>query len=579
MLAVRTPFPGLPVTPMASLGNVTMGAGTAGTWVFEATIPWKAGLNADFSNLRITETDNFTDLPFWLDPDGIIAGTSALVYIKTAGFDGTSRTLHYGAGPANASNGAATFPVFFDPWAGLGNIDTSTTGALSQAVKQPGIQHTLIGTVATWAMQGYAHTPTHRFCAQERNGNTTVKCLRKSDGAEIWRVNMPIVDSHANNISYRADTDTIFVSDTSGAGKAFEIRASDGFLVRTWDVLGQLGVSGHMLYAGPGKAFVLNNNLGAGVNPLRFFEVNLNDATGAFTLVNTYVLPTSTQFPPSQSANGFYFDWNGSWLGDGVPIVWFVGNQGTVSPPLLRLYGFSFPSTTEVSIKYHLGPFDIGGEAEGIGFDGTTMEGTCNPGDLNAKLFRIDKLEAGATFRAAQMRVNTQDARFFSKVAVSTFANGPVRAVTRARYFRPYGLTTTPQRATIGFATFPGFTPAAQASFGRSSTAPSATQGTLRTSTANGAATNSASLTILNHTTAFHRYVVDLRPGTDITAYQDGNLIGSQAATIPTLAELANLRCCVGTGGPSTTDDGSDFLCRHAAFFARQTTVSTVTVT
>ena len=73
-------------------------------------------MKADFSDLRFTDSDKVTPLPFWIE--SFNASSSAFVWVKVpsiAAFGTKTIYMYYGnSGAANAGNGTATFDFFDD---------------------------------------------------------------------------------------------------------------------------------------------------------------------------------------------------------------------------------------------------------------------------------------------------------------------------------------------------------------------------------------------------------------------------------------------------------------------------------
>jgi hypothetical protein len=630
-------------TPVAStqftqLGTMSAGAGSPGDVTFEGVMPWKAGMAPDFSDLQVREADGTTARTFYVEPESIVSGVSAIVHVRKPDFDGNARNFAYGGGATtNLSNLRGAFPMAFGPFENISDLYAREIGVGAYARAQKGLSFTTAFASPLASMQGYAHSPTLRFFGRDSSG-TTLTAYRKSDNTQAWQISTN-VGQHANQVSWRADTDTVWTSDNTGGGFAYENKASDGSLVRKWD-FSTIATYVYPFYAGPGKMLLLVNSTSTGQ---KWYEVTLNDADGTWTLGNTYTLTSSAQL--INVFQGGHFDWNGAIKGDGVPLIYYWTN---VSGGTGHLYTIAFPNTTTAAILDHFPSFVLGSESEGIGFDGNTVEaGTI----LNSKATAMTVIfsNAGARFHTAVPRVTAAGAQFFSRKTLGQVFGANVSTVRlrgRSQWSGPYSPTAIPQRAAFGFGTggngpatftgsisdtvltvpsdFVGFvgensavtgtgvtagtkitgqltgTPngagtyrvsiaqtvastaltvqepvSAQFIYGRQSTTLSSTESTVRSSGGGATGVTGTAFTVAS-TTAFRRYSIILTAAVKGESYQDGTLRNTTTSPIPSATDMQHLRVIMGNTA-QTDNSGADQQFSAAFADVPQATPSTVT--
>jgi hypothetical protein len=631
-------------TPVAStqftqLGTMAVSSGSPGDVTFEGVaLPWKTGIAPDFSDLQVREADGTTARTFYVEPESIVPGVSATVHVRKPDFDGNARSFAYGgSATTNLSNLRGTFPLAYAPFENINDLYAREIGVGAYARAQKGLSFTTAFASPLASMQGYAHSPTLRFFGRDSSG-TTLTAYRKSDNTQAWQISTD-VGQHANQVSWRADKDTVWTSDNTGGGFAYETKAADGSLVRKWD-FSPIATYVYPMYAGPGKMMLLVNSTSTGQ---KWYDVTLNDADGTWTLGNTYTLTSSAQL--INVFQGGHFDWNGAIKGDGVPLIYYWTN---VSGGTGHLYTIAFPNTTTAAILDHFPSFVLGTESEGIGFDGNTVEaGTI----LNSKATAMTVIfsNAGARFHTAVPRVTSAGAQFFGRKTLGqVFGTGvsTVRLRGRSQWSGPYSPSSIGQRAAFGFGTggngpatftgsisdtvltvpsdFVGFvgensaltgtgvtagtkitsqltgTPngagtyrvsiaqtvasaamtaqepvSAQFIYGRQSTTLSSTESTVRSS-GNGVAGTTGPVFTTASNNAFRRYSIILTAGVKGESYQDGTLRNTTTSPIPSATDMQHLRVILGNTA-QTDNSGADQQFSAVYLDVPQTTVSTVT--
>ncbi|MBI5000150.1 MAG: DUF2341 domain-containing protein [Euryarchaeota archaeon] len=109
----------------------TAGTSTLNNHQVQVFVPYKAEMNADYSDIRFTDGDGITLIPYWLERSD---ATTAVFWVKVPSIhSGSIKTIYmyYGnAGASTLSNGNAVFE-FFDDFSGIAVDNTKWMGDLA----------------------------------------------------------------------------------------------------------------------------------------------------------------------------------------------------------------------------------------------------------------------------------------------------------------------------------------------------------------------------------------------------------------------------------------------------------------
>ncbi len=573
------------VPAFAQLGTIAIGAGSADARVFEFTLPWKAGLNADFSNLRIANAGATALLPFYIDPDSIVSSTSAQGLVRLPStFDGNAMVLPYDAGATtNLSDGAATADIFLNP------EDTTLSAFMTPTIINDSFANTQKGVAfgaVTWSKNTnkiqdicMSSDGVFRFIAEDNDAGTlTLQKVRRSNNAIIWT--MP-TGSHGNGIDYCPDADVVVIATPDGDAAKLStvvvLNASDGTPNRILDCTGILsGVTFDPSYAGPGKLMLRSGQ--------KFFLVGVDWSTGAVTLINSYVMPASSGFP---TPNGGCFDWDGSAQGDGVPAFYYQGSGGSFPKPTY-IFEIVFPTTTTAAIRRRYGPFALGDEAESLSYCKATGEwevgyitgSTITP--AGSYVMPLTFTTKNSRFNLHVPKVTGSSAILVSNVKIGSFVtNGVLKMRARLRWSNPYDPTATAAKFAFGVGTAAGETPGSQCVYGQTTSSLTLTQANFRAGKNGGTSVTGTSFTVPNHATE-KLTAIELRSevsasGTVIAQVNGAQVSSYTAASIPIQSDFANMRVIIKCDGTNDTA-GLDAAIGPVPVYQGQITPSIITV-
>lgn len=121
----------------------------------EFQLTWQPGMAADFSDIRFLQTDD-TLLAYWIQPETVVSGTSATVWLRISDASQTKILCKWGkAGATSESNIGVVFPTFADDFPGSainttkwparsgtysvsgGVVTISSAGASQSYIQQP----------------------------------------------------------------------------------------------------------------------------------------------------------------------------------------------------------------------------------------------------------------------------------------------------------------------------------------------------------------------------------------------------------------------------------------------------------
>lgn len=333
---------------------------------FPVVLAWKAGLTADFGNLRIFDIDGVTPIPFFIDEmdQRTIPGVAAVAWLRLPRLAIGLRTLSYdGGADIRLSAGAAVFS-FFDDFRGPA-IDTGkwaltvTNGSISTA---PRITPVMLWSINRSGAQCFCPTPHGMVvCYHEADDSGKIMLCDPDTGAIIAG---PVVTGyHPYLATYVPEQDAVLVSPSATTAgndfKAWLHKLSDLSLA----VLGKLGpiIAG----SNPDMIYMRQNrvlSMGSDSTTAREFIVDWN----AFSLTAATVHTVDNDVLRAELiTQGFAYR-----QADGT--LWHQGNNGALNENGLGQFSLNADgSASQIGHWGHL-PVTLAGdvaEMEGMAFD------------------------------------------------------------------------------------------------------------------------------------------------------------------------------------------------------------------
>lgn len=480
------------------------------------TLPWKAGMAADFANVVFRDQPSGAVLVPYIVPESVVAGTTCKLWLKLPAIGASAtRTLDYGTCattlPRSTARGRRVFDFFDDFEVGW---DPSLWAAHTE-----GKGGEWAGYVDHWRFvaptvlisggkfnQGSVGDGAYFYGGRD-DGQGVDGLIFKYSYAGVYTDSFPGV-SHNNGLSVRANGNILtcsagtVVTGLSGQSVVAEI-TPQGKKVRTWDF-------GDKLYFGAAPNGCYRNEIAGGFEFIVMQGATsrlvaqilrcMDDGTWSIS-PESYELNIA-KVPQVRGQNVWYQDGilqlvtddvspSGSYSADayGTVLRWRLEADGTGTP---------------IDSWRHL----PGGEREAITFDGTNWLFSTHAGTLNRLV--IDSTRSG-------------------RVMTAGVAGQKVANLARAAFAGSYAVSW--RMATIGASPQFGLADSFTAETGmvvlevRASTSMSSRR-------QNGAAVNVTTYAAANDVANYHTYEIQKRP-TSATFVRDGVTLATETAGVP----------------------------------------------